>query len=279
MPKSRILIIAIGVLALLGSFGAGILVLSLVEGDETTAVATAAPAASATPAALATSNTSNGGTQPQITPRGADVQSQASTELSVKTAQAQIAQQTANDALPPGAAAAGAAAGAAGIMSGKGHLRAQHGDWSELCQAASGPGSDRCILVQNIESANRPGFGLATVIRKVPGDNGSTAMMHIYVPLGIYLPKGLGLQIDDQLVGNTPFWSCIPFQCEARVTLPPDLIQKLGNGSRALYAVYENPTKGTVLPISLKGFTQGLEALNPFVPGAGQGLGQLAPQD
>ncbi|MFV2091971.1 MAG: invasion associated locus B family protein, partial [Hyphomicrobiales bacterium] len=124
---------------------------------------------------------------------------------------------------------------------------------------------------------NRPGFWLAPVVRKVPGNPVSTTMMHIYVPLGIYLPKGLGLQIDDKLIGNTPFWSCIPFQCEARVTLPPELIDQLGKGQRALYAVYENPTKGTVLPISLDGFAEGLAALKPFVPDAGSSLDAPAP--
>jgi invasion protein IalB len=165
--------------------------------------------------------------------------------------------------------APGAAADTSGLMSGGGVVRQQFGDWSELCQSESGPGADRCILVQNIESANRPGFGLATVVRKVPGEASEATMMHIYVPLGIYLPKGLGLQIDEQLVGNTPFWSCIPFQCEARVTLPAELIDKLIAGNRALFAVYENPTKGTVLPISLRGFAEGLRALTAFAPETG----------
>lgn len=163
----------------------------------------------------------------------------------------------------------GASANTGGLMAGGGVVRQQFGDWSELCQAESGVGADRCILVQNIESANRPGFGLAAVIRKVPGEAADATMLHVYVPLGIFLPKGLGLQIDEQVIGNSPFWSCIPFQCEARVTLPAELIDKLVAGNRALFAVYENPTKGTVLPISLRGFAEGVRALTPFSPETG----------
>lgn len=155
----------------------------------------------------------------------------------------------------------------AGGQMGGGIVRQQFGDWSELCQAETGPGADRCIMVQNIESASRPGFGLAAVIRRVPAEPEPATTMHIYVPLGVYLPKGLGLQIDQQPIGNTPFWSCIPFQCEARVDLPKDLIDRLIAGDRALFAVYETPTKGTVLPISLRGFAEGFRALTPFEPG------------
>ncbi|VAW16768.1 hypothetical protein MNBD_ALPHA09-1821 [hydrothermal vent metagenome] len=250
MTNSRILMIVFGVTALVASFGAAFLALSVFDGNE--------------PAGLATEAQAN-----QPAPSDPPPANSAQTEPPVQTAQAQGQRQPRREGFPN---SPGEAANQGGIMSGKGFLKNQHGDWSELCQADTGPGADRCILVQNIESANRPGFGLATVVRKVPGKTGPTAMMHIYVPLGIYLPKGLGLQIDDQLIGNTPFWSCIPFQCEARVTLPPELIAQLGQGQRALYAVYENPTKGTVLPISLDGFAEGLQALKPFVPDAGSSL-------
>ena len=253
MSNSRILMIVFGVVALVASFGAAFVAMSMFDTEESTSIA--APAQADT----------NQTTDPS--PAGS-----AETQRPEQTAQlqGQAASQPSAPNQPKGFPnSPGEAANQGGIMSGKGHLKTQHGDWSELCQAASGPGSDRCILVQNIESANRPGFGLATVIRKVPGTPKATTMMHIYVPLGIYLPKGLGLQIDDQLIGNTPFWSCIPFQCEARVTLPAELISKLSKGQRALYAVYENPSKGTVLPISLKGFSKGLQALQPFVPDAG----------
>jgi len=245
--------IAFGVVALIASSGAAFLALSVFDGGEP-----------ASRPALAQPNPPANTVEPEAP--GAPAQPP------LQTAQALDPPEPRGFPTSPGEAA-----NQSGIMNGKGFLKNQHGDWSELCQAASGPGSERCILVQNIESANRPGFGLATVVRKVPANDGSTTMMHIYVPLGIYLPKGLGLQIDDQLIGNTPFWSCIPFQCEARVTLPAPLIEQLSKGQRALYAVYENPTKGTVLPISLDGFAEGLQALKPFVPDAGTSLDAPAP--
>ena len=261
MANSRILMIVFGVVALLASFGAAVLALSVFGNEDPASLSTEAqanqPASPAPP--------------PADSPRTANAP-----ESKTPLQTAQLQQPPRQEGFP---SSPGEAANQGGIMSGKGYLKDQYGDWSELCQAASGPGAERCILVQNIESANRPGFGLATVVRKIPGNPGSTTMMHIYVPLGIYLPKGLGLQIDDQLIGNTPFWSCIPFQCEARVTLPPELIDKLGKGQRALYAVYENPTKGTVLPISLNGFAEGLQALKPFVPDAGTSLDAPVPQN
>lgn len=244
MAKNRYLLIGIGVLTLAISFGAALLAMSYINDDPP------AGATTSTDVVRATENPTK-------------MQSQSDAVKTTKVAQAQTAPQGQPERFP---ASPGEAANQSGIIDGRGHLKAQHGDWSELCQTASGPGSDRCILVQNIESANRPGFGLAAVVRKVPAAPGITIMMHIYVPLGIYLPKNLGLQIDDQLIGNTPFWSCIPFQCEARVTIPPPLLEKLAKGQRALFAVYENPAKGTVLPISLSGFTAGLNALKAFTP-------------
>ena len=75
-----------------------------------------------------------------------------------------LAQEVPN--LAPGA---GPATGQSALAE-QGVLKSQHGDWRILCEAAAGPGAERCALVQNVESADRPGFGLVVMILKTPDD-------------------------------------------------------------------------------------------------------------
>jgi len=145
----------------------------------------------------------------------------------------------------------------------QGVLKAQHGDWRILCEAAGGPGAERCALVQNVESAERPGFGLVVMILKTPD---SKTRMRVAAPLGIFLPPGLGLRIDGEEVGNAPFWFCRPFACETEAIVTEPIMERLKNGREALFILFERQDKGTGLIVSLNGFSAGHQALAVWRP-------------
>lgn len=152
----------------------------------------------------------------------------------------------------------------------QGVLKEQHGDWRILCEAAAGPGAQRCALVQNVESAERPGFGLVVMVLKT-GD-GKTRM-RVAAPLGIFLPPGLGLRVDGEEVGNAPFWFCRPFACETEAIITDEIMERLRNGREALFVLFERPDKGTGLIVSLDGFSAGHEALGIWRPPVDAGTG------
>lgn len=150
----------------------------------------------------------------------------------------------------------------------QGVLKAQHGDWKILCEAASGEGAGRCALVQNIESADRPGFGLVVMVLKAPDGK---SRMRVAAPMGIFLPPGLGLRVDGKVIGNAPFWYCRPFACETEAVITADLLAAFQTGKQAMFVIFEQPEKGTGLPVSLNGFATGFKALGiwqrkPFAP-------------
>lgn len=147
----------------------------------------------------------------------------------------------------------------------QGVLKSQHGDWRILCEAAAGPGAERCALVQNVESAERPGFGLVVMILKTPDNK---TRMRVAVPLGIFLPPGLGLRVDGEEIGNAPFWFCRPFACETEAIVTDEILDRLKKGSEALFILFERPEKGTGLIVSLNGFSAGHEALGVWQPPA-----------
>ncbi len=169
-------------------------------------------------------------------------------------------------AMTPGAGLAQSALAEQGV------LKSQHGDWHILCEAAAGPGAERCALVQNIQSAERPEFGLVVMILKTPDNK---PRMRIAAPLGIFLPPGLGLRVDGEEVGNVPFWFCRPFACETEAIITDRIMERLRQGREALFVLFERPEKGTGLIVSLNGFSAGHQALQlwrpPVETGASQG--------
>ncbi|MHA1523891.1 MAG: invasion associated locus B family protein [Alphaproteobacteria bacterium] len=143
----------------------------------------------------------------------------------------------------------------------QGVLKAQFGDWKILCETATGEGAQRCALVQNIESSDRPGFGLVVMVLKAPDGK---SRMRVAAPMGIFLPPGLGLRVDGKVIGNAPFWYCRPYACETEAVITPKLLTAFQTGKQAMFVIFEQPDKGTGLPVSLNGFAAGHQALGTW---------------
>jgi invasion protein IalB len=72
---------------------------------------------------------------------------------------------------------------------------------------------------------------------------------------------GLGLRIDDKDIGRVGFVRCRARGCYAEVVLQDDLVGQLEKGGKALFIIYDSPEDGIGIPISLKGFKEGFDAL------------------
>jgi invasion protein IalB len=86
-------------------------------------------------------------------------------------------------------------------------------------------------------------------------------IMRILAPLGVLLPSGLGLKIDDTDMGRAGFVRCLPNGCVAEVILEDTLLGSLKNGKTATFIIFQTPEEGIGIPISLAGFTPGFAAL------------------
>lgn len=141
-----------------------------------------------------------------------------------------------------------------------GTVKAQHGDWQIVCKAPPpGAKNESCALVQSVTAEDRNNVGLTVYFQKF--SNG-TRVLRVFAPLGVLLPPGLGLKIDDKDVGNAPFLRCHNFACYAQVVVEDKLIEQLKTGKSAVFIIFQTEEAGIGIPISLAGFSQALAGLN-----------------
>jgi len=83
------------------------------------------------------------------------------------------------------------------------------------------------------------------------------------LPLGIWLPPGLQLQVDSGKTGRVPVDTCGQGGCRAGVELDAQFLASMKKGS-ALNVTFGGAGRQPVtVPVSLKGFTAALDSLKP----------------
>jgi len=156
--------------------------------------------------------------------------------------------------------AQGAAPDAAPGATGPGSVvRETHGAWQVSCRTPPGAKEEKCALVQSVTAEDRPNVGLTVVFYEAIGEN--KKLLRVVVPLGVLLPTGLGLKIDDQDVGNAPFLKCGKRGCVAEVVLQDEVIAKLKKGTNAMFIIFDTPEAGIGIPVSLQGFSDAFASL------------------
>ena len=141
----------------------------------------------------------------------------------------------------------------------EGTVKAQHGDWQVVCKdPPPGAKGEVCALVQSVTAEDRNNVGLTVYFQKF--SNGSR-VLRVFAPVGVLLPPGLGLKIDDKDVGHAPFLRCQNFACYAQVVVEDALVEKLKTGKTAIFIIFQTEEAGIGIPISLAGFSEALAAL------------------
>lgn len=161
---------------------------------------------------------------------------------------------------------AAAASGQAAAQDGgdRFELRETHGAWDVRCADGA-----ECLMTQTaFDTQGRPFFRI--VINKLaePRDaNGGTvvALSSITVPLGVFLPSGINMSIDDREFGSVSFITCAGGGCQANPPLDPTLVEAMKAGGIAFFKVRVAQPDGTTTErdaeISLSGFTAAYDSL------------------
>ena len=138
-------------------------------------------------------------------------------------------------------------------------VKAQHGDWHVVCKAPPpGAKSEVCALVQAVMAEDRNNVGLTVYFQKF---SDGTNRLRVFAPLGVLLPRGVGLKIDDKDIGNAPFLRCNTFTCYSQVVADEQLVERLKTGTTAIFVIFQTEEAGIGIPISLAGFAEGLSGL------------------
>jgi invasion protein IalB len=151
------------------------------------------------------------------------------------------------------------AAGSAAPAAAQGVVKSKFGDWEMRCETPAGASREQCALVQSIAAEDKPNVSLVVIVLKTA--DGKARLLRVIAPLGVLLPAGLGLKIDNADVGRAGFVRCLPTGCVAEVVMEDKLLDQLKTGANATFIVFNTPEEGIGLPLALAGFGQGFEKL------------------
>ncbi len=146
---------------------------------------------------------------------------------------------------------------------------ATHGKWQIQCgdiPAENGqPAGKSCGMIQAANSETNPNIGISLIINKLKQGDKTQTLMRALVPIGVYLPTGIAMEIDGAaLEGRMNFTRCNPRACEGFGEASPASLKKFMKGKVATFYIYDRPGNGYPIKIPLEGFAEGLADLAKF---------------
>lgn len=148
-------------------------------------------------------------------------------------------------------------------------LRENFRDWAVNCEtmpaeAVNNPGARVCEMVQQIDHQESGQRVLAFSVRI--NDAGQPIAV-LVAPFGLRLSEGLRLRVGEQQVAQFGFDTCLPEGCLGIAPMDAGQISTLQNGSEGSVVMVSRQGEAVAVPISLMGFTAGLERLRALSAG------------
>jgi invasion protein IalB len=141
----------------------------------------------------------------------------------------------------------------------QGAVRSVHNDWQIRCDTPPGAQGEQCALIQSVTAEDRANVGLTVIILKTADQK--SRLMRVVAPMGVLLPTGLGLKIDDADLGRAGFVRCLPNGCVAEIVMDDNLVKQMRTGQTATFIIFQTPEEGIGFPMSLRGFGEGFDKL------------------
>jgi invasion protein IalB len=141
----------------------------------------------------------------------------------------------------------------------QGVVKAKHGDWETRCETPPGAAHEQCALIQSVAAEDRPNITLIVIVLKTA--DGKSRLLRVIAPLGVLIPSGLGLKIDQADVGRAGFVRCLPNGCIAEVVMEDKLVDQMKNGQSATFIIFQTPEEGIGIPLALAGFKDAIDQL------------------
>jgi invasion protein IalB len=168
-------------------------------------------------------------------------------------APAKSAQTTPANPAPPAAAPADSANGAAAANT------PPPPGWVARCGSASRDAPLECAIEQNAVLPRTGQLVIAVNIR-VPADTHTPSAL-IQLPLGLNIPNGAKLQVDDGKAVDLLIQTCEARGCYAGTTIAPDLLAAMKSGKQ-LKISFQNLNKETLtVPLPLADFATAYEKI------------------
>jgi invasion protein IalB len=124
--------------------------------------------------------------------------------------------------------------------------------WAARCTSASRDAPLECAIEQTAV-LSKTGQLVVLVNIRVPSDTHAPILL-VQLPLGLNLPAGAKLQVDDGKVTDLQIQTCENRGCYATIQLPPDVIAALRSGQQMKLS-FQTMNKETIaVPMPLADF-------------------------
>jgi len=141
----------------------------------------------------------------------------------------------------------------------QGQAKGKFGDWDIRCETPPGAQREQCSLMQNVAADDKPNVNLVVIVLKTA--DGKSKLLRVIAPLGVLIPSGLGLKVDQVDIGRAGFIRCIPSGCIAEVVMEDKLMEQLRTGTTGTFIIFQTPEEGIGIPLALAGFKEGFDKL------------------
>lgn len=132
-------------------------------------------------------------------------------------------------------------------------------DWTARCEPIGNAARNTCYIYQNV-LLKRERQRLVHIAVGYLSKGGEPAAF-LTVPLGVSLPGGISLQVDDGPLQRLRYERCESNGCLAPLVLSDGLVRSMKAGREARVSYFDGSRRQISVPISLLGFTAGFNAL------------------
>jgi invasion protein IalB len=143
-------------------------------------------------------------------------------------------------------------------------IEAQFGQWGLVCSQPKAKAEPQtCSLVQALVQRDSQKLVFRVTVAYGPKGN---LLLQIDSPTGVALQRGLEFSPGEVKIYRLPFQTCMPRGCSALLLMEDDLkqdLQKAEKGTITVYALGGQPVRALA---ELKGFAEGLAALDKRRP-------------
>lgn len=132
--------------------------------------------------------------------------------------------------------------------------------WATSCASSARAAAPDCKMEQSVV-VQETGQQIGKMVISVPGAARGVPQMVLLLPLGINIPVGLEVQVDDTDAVVFPLSACESVGCFARGPLSPVLLARMRAGN-ALNARFSNLSGDNLaITFSLAGFSAAFDAV------------------
>lgn len=137
-------------------------------------------------------------------------------------------------------------------------------DWTLRCEVVpvddAGQTAQQCHMFQDWQHEERQ-LRILHIAIAYPRQQPDQAVAVLTTPLGVYLPAGIQMQIDDGKPQKFVIERCEPVGCKTGFPLDETLLNALRRGAKANVSFADMRRQPLTVPVSLNGFTAALRAL------------------